>query len=218
VFSDLVRDGYKGSGDYGVFAFGAYNGQTANQTERNNSPHIVGRLSYPISIGNQIIEPGIQAYTGKFVLLSTNSKTKKVASSEYLDQRSAASFILYPKPFGITAEYNVGTGPEFNKITDSVENRRLKGGYVTLSYMLKGKHQTLIPFVRYQTYDGGKKHEIDARSYRLKEFEVGAEWQPGKNFELVVMYTISDRRFEDYALQDNRQKGQLLRIQAQMNF
>jgi hypothetical protein len=32
------------------------------------------------------------------------------------------------------------------------------------------------------------------------------------------MYTISDRRFEDYALQDNRQKGQLLRIQAQMNF
>ena len=218
VFSDLVRDGYKGSGDYGVFAFGAYNGQTANQTERNNSPHIVGRLSYPFSVGNQIIEPGIQAYTGKFVLLSSNSKTKKVASNEYLDQRTAASFIMYPKPFGIAAEYNVGTGPEFNKLTDSVENRRLKGGYVTLSYMIKGKHQTLIPFVRYQTYDGGKKHEIDARSYRLKELELGAEWQPGKNFELVVMYTISDRRFEDYALQDNRQKGQLLRIQAQMNF
>ncbi len=218
VFSDLVRDGYKGSGDYGVFAFGAYNGQTANQTERNNSPHIVGRLSYPFSVGNQIIEPGIQAYTGKFVLLSTNSRTKKLASNEYLDQRTAATFVLYPKPFGITAEYNVGTGPEFNKITDSIENRRLKGGYVTLSYMIKGKHQTLIPFVRYQTYDGGKKHEIDARSYRLKELELGAEWQPGKNFELVVMYTISDRRFEDYALQDNRQKGQLLRIQAQMNF
>jgi hypothetical protein len=70
VFSDLVRDGYKGSGDYGVFAFGAYNGQTANQTERNDRPHIVGRLSYPLSLGNQIIEPGIQAYTGNFVLLS----------------------------------------------------------------------------------------------------------------------------------------------------
>jgi hypothetical protein len=218
VFSDLVRDGYKGSGDYGVFAFGAYNGQTANQTERNDRPHIVGRLSYPLSLGNQIIEPGIQAYTGNFVLLSTNEKTKKTASMEYLDRRAAASFIMYPKPFGITAEYNVGTGPEFNKITDSVENRNLSGGYVTLSYMIKGKNQTLIPFVRYQTYNGGKKHEIDARSYRIKEFEVGAEWQPSKNFELVVMYTISDRRFEDYKDQENRQKGQLLRLQAQMNF
>jgi hypothetical protein len=25
----LVKDGYKGSGDYGVFAFGVYNGQTS---------------------------------------------------------------------------------------------------------------------------------------------------------------------------------------------
>lgn len=218
LFSELVRDGLKGSGDYGVFALGAYNGQTANQTERNNTPHVVGRLSYPFTIGKQIIEPGIQAYTGKFVLLSTNSKTKKNATSEYLDQRTAASFILYPKPFGIQAEYNVGTGPEFNKVTDSIENRRLKGGYVTLSYLIKGKSQTLIPFVRFQGYEGGKKHEIDARSYNIREFEIGAEWQPGANFELVCMYTFSDRRFEDYALQNNRQRGSLLRIQAQINF
>jgi hypothetical protein len=27
-FAMLVKDGYKGSGDYGVFAFGVYNGQT----------------------------------------------------------------------------------------------------------------------------------------------------------------------------------------------
>jgi hypothetical protein len=218
VFSDLVRDGLKGSGDYGVFAFGAYNGQTANQTERNNSPHLVSRLSYPFTLGNQIIEPGIQAYTGKYVLLSTNSKTKKVANSEYLDQRMAGTFVVYPKPLGILAEYNVGEGPEFNPSTDSVETRKLKGGYITLSYMIKNKQQTLIPFIRYQAFDGGKKHEIDARSYRVREFEVGAEWQPGKNFELVLMYTISDRRFEDYAVRNNRQKGQLLRIQAQMNF
>jgi hypothetical protein len=218
IFSDLVRDGLKGSGDYGVFAFGAYNGQTANQTERNNSPHIVSRLSYPFTLGNQIIEPGIQAYTGKYVLLSTNSKTKKVANSEYLDQRMAGTFVVYPKPLGILAEYNVGVGPEFNPSTDSVETRKLRGGYITLSYMFKNKQQTLIPFIRYQTYNGGKKHEIDARSYRVSEFEVGTEWQPGKNFELVLMYTISDRRFEDYAVRNNRQKGQLLRIQAQMNF
>jgi hypothetical protein len=32
-FAMLVKDGYKGS-DYGVFAFGAFNGQTANRTKQ----------------------------------------------------------------------------------------------------------------------------------------------------------------------------------------
>jgi hypothetical protein len=84
LYTSLVNDGLKGSGDYGVFAFGAYNGQTANQPERNNQPHIVTRFSYPIRIGNQIIEPGIQAYSGKFVLLSTSNGVKRAANNEYL--------------------------------------------------------------------------------------------------------------------------------------
>jgi hypothetical protein len=33
----------------------------------------------------------------------------------------------------------------------------------------------------------------------------------------VLMYTISNRRFEDFQKQDNLQKGSLLRIQAQIN-
>ncbi len=36
--------------------------------------------------------------------------------------------------------------------------------------------------------------------------------------ELTTQYTISSRRFEDFARQDNLQKGRLLRIQAQLNF
>jgi phosphate-selective porin len=218
LFSSLVKDGLKGSGDYGVFALGAYNGQTANQTERNNKAHVVTRLSYPVQIKNQVIEAGVQAYTGKFVLLSTSSGVKKTADSEYLDQRMGASFILYPKPFGIQAEYNVGKGPEFNKETDSIEVRNLSGGYITASYQLKLGKQLLIPFVRGQYYEGGKKHELDARSHRVTEYEIGFEWQPVKNFELVAMYTISSRRFEDYVKQDNLQSGRLLRIQAQLNF
>ena len=126
---------------------------------------------------------------------------------------------MYPKPFGIQAEYNIGRGPEFNKATDSIEVKRLHGGYVTLSYMLNlKKDQVLIPFVRGQYYDGGKKFELDARSYEVREFEVGFEWQPVKQFELVAMYTISSRRFEDFLNQDNLQKGNLLRLQAQINF
>ncbi|MGI8600102.1 MAG: porin, partial [Chitinophagaceae bacterium] len=53
LFSSLVSEGLKGSGDYGVFGFGVYNGQTANRPEQNNNLHIVSRITYPISIGNQ---------------------------------------------------------------------------------------------------------------------------------------------------------------------
>lgn len=220
LYSSLVSEGLKGSGDYGVFGIGVYNGQTANKPEANNNLHTVIRVSYPFSIDNQIIEAGIQGYTGKYVMgadqLSTGVKLKKDKS--YDDARAAASFVLYPKPFGIQAEYNIGKGPEFNKLTDSIESKSLKGGYITTSYKTSVNKQVLIPFTRFQYYKGGKKHELDARSYEVKEFEIGLEWQPNKNFELVTMYTISSRRFEDFKNQDNLQKGSLLRIQAQINF
>lgn len=220
LFSSLVADGLKGSGDYGVFAFGMYNGQTANRPELNNSLHTVVRASYPFEIGNQVIEPGIQAYSGKYVLPAENiSKNNKFAADRnYADERVGATLVLYPKPFGILAEYNVGRGPEFNTVTDSIETQKLHGGFITLSYMLHLKSHTFIPFTRAQYYKGGKKHELDARSYDINEYEIGVEWQPVKAFEFTAMYTISGRRFQDYALQNNLQEGSLLRLQAQLNF
>ncbi|MEN9685499.1 MAG: hypothetical protein RLZZ28_1285 [Bacteroidota bacterium] len=220
LFAALVKDGLKGSGDFGVFALGVYNGQTANKPEQNNQQHVVTRFTYPFRAGKQILEGSIQAYTGKYVVtkdqLSTGVKVN--GDRNYLDQRIAASLIVYPQPFGIQAEYNIGKGPEFNKNTDSIETQRLEGGYITLSYMMKKKGQIIIPFSRAHYYNGGKKHELDARSYLVKELEIGIEWQPSKQFELVAMYTFSARRFEDYILQDNLQKGSLLRLQAQVNF
>lgn len=220
LFSELVRSGLKGSGDYGVFALGAYNGQTSNNPELNDEPHVVTRLSYPFRLGNQIIETGVQAYTGKFVLSKSNlsSGVKYDESLNYFDHRAAGSFTLYPKPFGIQAEYNIGQGPEFNVLTDSIEVQNLRGGYVQLCYQVNIKEQVLFPFCRYQVYDGGKKHERDARSYDVTELELGVEWQPYKQFELVAMYTISERRYEDFLNQDNLQAGRLLRLQAQINF
>lgn len=221
LFSSLVKDGLKGSGDYGVFGFGFYNGQTANRPELNNNRHVVARLSYPIKIGNQVIEPGIQGYTGYYVMASSqlSAGIKTNSDKNYLDERAAASFVLYPKPFGIIAEYNIGRGPEFNKQTDSIEVQNLHGGHITLSYQLRFKNkQILIPFTRAQYYDGGKKHETDARSYTVRELEIGLEWQPVPQFEFVAMYTMSSRRFEDYIKQDNLQSGSLLRLQAQINF
>ena len=217
-YSSLVSEGLKGSGDYGVIGLGIYNGQTANKPELNTNRHVVARISYPFAIKNQIIEPGIQAYKGVYTLSTLSSGVKSNIDKSYLDERIGATFVLYPKPFGILAEYNVGTGPEFDKLSDSITNQRLSGGFITASYKIDFKSQILIPFVRYQKYDGGKKHELDARSYKVEELEIGAEWQPNKNFELVVMYTMSSRRFEDYVKQNNYQRGNLLRIQAQVNF
>ncbi|HEX4958479.1 MAG TPA: hypothetical protein VFV46_09905, partial [Lacibacter sp.] len=85
---------------------------------------------------------------------------------------------------------------------------------------IDGKKPDMVfyPFTRIQAYEGGKKHELDARSYNVKELELGLEWQLNKNFELTTMYTISERRFEDSRLKNNLQKGRLLRLQVQLNF
>lgn len=221
LFSQLVSSGLKGSGDYGIFGIGVYNGQTPNNPEQNNEPHIVARISYPFELkNNQIIEAGIQGYTGKYVISKSNvsAGTKYREDLNYLDERLAASFILYPKPFGIQAEYNIGRGPEFNKATKTIEVRNLNGGYAQMMYYLTNKKQLIIPFAKYQYYKGGKKHEKDARSYLVKDLELGVEWQPVKQFELVAIYTISNRRYEDYIKFDNLQQGRLLRLQAQINF
>lgn len=220
LFSSLVRDGLKGSGDYGIFGFGAYNGQTANKPELNDALHVVARLTYPFEWKGQIIEPGIQAYTGDYVIAQDqlSSGVKVAPDRSYKDERIAASLIMYPKPFGFQVEYNVGRGPEYSVTSDSIETQDLKGGYALINYRLKLDQMTVFPFMRYQYYDGGKKHERDARSYEVKEFEAGIEWQFNKFLELVTMYTISDRIFEDHTLPDNHQNGNLLRLQLQLNF
>ena len=218
-FSMLVKDGYKGSGDFGVFAFGVYNGQIANKLDGNRAINVVARATYPFVIGNQIIEPGIQAYTGKWAFTGEISSGVIVNDPQYVkDQRIGATFVLYPKPFGIQTEYNIGTGPRYNTLTNTVDETDLNGGYVLLNYKLDIKKQHIYPFAKFQYYDGGKKYEKDARSYVVRDYEIGVEWQPFKAFELTAEYVIADRTFEDSALPINRQQGNLLRLQAQFNF
>ncbi|WP_428224100.1 porin [Flavobacterium sp.] len=220
-FAMLVKDNLKGSGDYGVFGFGAYNGQTANKVESNRNLHVISRVSYPFLIGKQIFEPGIQAYTGRWAMTSEVSSGVKIDNKTGIfDQRVAVSAVLYPKPFGIQAEYNIGKGPRYDKLTNSINTTaHLEGGYVTLNYKYDiSKDHVIFPFAKFQYYDGGKKFEKDARSYIVRDYEFGIEWQPFKAFELVAEWVVSDRTFEDSALRNNRQQGNLLRLQAQLNF
>jgi hypothetical protein len=219
-FRDLVASGLKGSGDYGVFALGAYNGQTANRSEANDNLHVVARLSYPFEVGSQIIEPGVAAYRGLYVVTpdQRSAGVRGTTDWNYRDERVLGSFALYPQPFGVLAEYNVGQGPEYVPALDSIATRPLRGGFMTFSYRLAAGQQLLFPFARYQVYDGGKKHERDARSHRVRDAEVGIEWQPNPNFELVAAWYRGDRRFEDRLRPEHRQRGQLLRLQAQFNY
>lgn len=219
-FSKLIREGLKGSGDYCVFGLGVYDGQLPNQANLNDFHHYVARLSYPFKIGNQIFEPGIQAYAGRFTLKEGNVSEGVSHRNDltYLDRRAAASAILYPKPFGIQAEYNFGQGPEYNKVNNEIRLSDLHGGYVMLNGLIKYKDQKIYPFVKYQHYQGGKKHELDARSYEVNELEIGVEWLPYPNFEIVTQYTFSQRRYEDFQNPNNFQRGGLLRVQLQVNF
>lgn len=220
LFRDLVSMGLKGSGDYGVIAFGVINGQPLNTKELNKNKHVFIRGTYPFNLKNQTFEASIQAYTGLYHMQPDDVSVgvKHNSTLNYRDERVGVSAIWYPKPFGIQAEYNIGRGPEFDKSTDSITTKQLSGGYVLLNYQFKIKKQLLIPFAKYKYYDGGKKFEQDARSYHMNEVEFGIEWQPLRYFELVVMYTLSERRYEDYILRDNLQRGNSLRIQAQLNF
>lgn len=220
LFSDLVKKGLKGSGDYGVFAFGTYNGQTANQLELNKNRHVVSRFTWPFQAKNQIFEASIQGYSGLFTLASSqlSSGVGRVVDATYLDQRLAGTLVWYPQPMGFVAEWNLGRGPEYNPLSDSIELQGLHGGYLQAMYRMESKGQTFIPFGRYQYYDGGKKHERDARSYTVSEMELGVEWAPNKSCELVVMHTWSNRRYEDHLKPSNQQSGRLIRIQAQVNF
>jgi hypothetical protein len=215
-FAYLVSSGLKGSGDYGVLGLGVYNGQTANRPEANNTSHMVARVSYPFRLPNgQFIEPGLQGYTGEYTI---NKSKGTSGPTTFREHRTAASFVMYPQPFGLQAEYNVGMGPEFDPTENMVVSKPLSGGYVMASYMIRKGGHLIIPFFRTQYYEGGKKFELDARRHRVNEQEIGVEWQPIKNFELVAMYTFSDRTFEDLENPVNRQTGRLLRLQVQFNY
>jgi hypothetical protein len=181
---------------------------------------VVARASYPFAVGKQLIEPGISAYTGKYTVTSDQRSTGVKGRSDwtYADERVNATLAITPRPFGLLAEYNVGRGPEYNPAKDSIETQTLRGGFVTASYRLNRGKQVYFPFVRYQVYDGGKKHERDARSHEVNDIEVGVEWQPSANFELVTEWYHGDRRFEDKTRSRNQQRGSLFRIQAQFNY
>ncbi len=211
----LVSSGLKGTGDYGVFGFAAYNGMTANRDMEKNDLHVAAKASYPFQFeSGQVLETGISAYTGRYPV-----NTTLVDDNMFKDERVAASFIYYPQPFGFQGEYNVGTGPRYNAELNTVEETTVYGGYLQTMYYIRTYDLGLmIPFVKWHSYEGGFKHRPDARSQSINEWEIGLEWQPNYYTEVVVQYTISRRDTADSINPFNEQQGRFLRVQLQVNF
>lgn len=223
VFKSLVDKGLKGSGDYGVLGVGVYNGQTINVSDRNDDKHVVLHATYPFELPyGQVVQVGVDAYRGVFnvacgapVPLTGGLCAAGAApvSRNVLDERVGAHFVLYPQPFGLQVEWNWGRGPELNAAQTAIQEGSLQGGYVQAMY----KWNDAIPYVRWQEYNGGKKHRTNTPFNVVREVEVGLEYQFSKALELTVAYAWmkrTDTQTAPYAIHD----GQILRTQLQWNF
>lgn len=220
-FKMLADSGLKGSGDYGVIGLGVFDGQTANRPEANDSRMVVGRFTYPVQLSNgQIFEAGIQGMMQEYKVTSLTAVTMSPAfAKNFEDKRVAASFIWYPQPIGFQFEAVTGVTPSYQRGSASIKSASLVGGYLqTMALLHVNGDQILLPYARYQVYRGGKKHELDARHHNVEEFEFGTEWTPFKALELTAAYVISARTTEDNAAPFNQQQGNLLRLQAQVNY
>lgn len=231
LFRRLVDSGLKGSGDYGVLGIGVYNGQTLNVNERNDNKHVVVHATYPMELPyGQIIQFGVDAYRGSFNVgtagigaLSGTGLPGGVAPSvenkgNYLDERVGVHFILYPQPIGFQAEWNWGHGPQLNASQTAIEDGNLQGGYVQGMYKWDvNDWTTLIPYVRYQEYSGGKKHRTNTPFNVVREWEVGLEWQFARSLEFTIAYARS-RRTDTQTAPYNIREGDIVRTQLQYSF
>ena len=237
-FKEVLDQGLKGSGNYGVFGLGCYNGQGGALLEQNDNLHLVARLTLPMTLDNgQHVETSIQGYTGRFVVLGSNIRplglggaltpagTATTGGSEgFLDERIAATFVWYPQPFGFQAEWNVGRGPALNEAQTAIVDDDLQGGYAMVMYNYKTAcHGTFFPFARYAYYKGGYKQERNAPNTNVDEFEMGCEWQMNPQMELTCSYTWTDRTnttaFSGAGETSYEQfVGQFVRFQFQFNY
>jgi hypothetical protein len=210
LFKSLVKDGYKGSGDYGVFTAGFYSGAGLNRADNNGEVHSVIRLSKPwVSASGQMYEAGIGGYAGRFKVTTgaaaidatamenavKNQADKRNFNDGFVDRRAAATFIMYPQPWGIEAEWTAGQGPQMNDARNNINVESLHGGYIMVNYRHKyGEQSEFLPYVRWNYFDGARKFGTNATKMVVNEIDLGFEWQWRKEVELQLQYTLADER------------------------
>ncbi|NCY02367.1 MAG: porin [Planctomycetia bacterium] len=227
----------------GVFYYwtGCYNGQGNSTLDQNNNMHFVMRLNSPYQFDDgQVVEAGVQAYCGNYVPTVADIKIggntyKPVVvspSNGVLDQRICATFVYYPQRLGVTAEWNVGLGPQLSSLSNvskanppTISSQPVSGGYVLVNY----KNDTerfgrLFPYFRWQMGRGGYLWERNSPNTYLGEFDLGLEWQITPQMELTCEYDWVNRTNTSgkAPILANGQyaqfQGDLLRFQFQINY
>jgi hypothetical protein len=233
LLKDLAEGGLKGTGNYGIFGFGVYNGQGGSMLDLNRSLNTVARFTWPFLLpSGQAVEMSIQGYVGRTVVVGAPIRPQGQGSitpantgySGLRDQRLAGSFVWYPQPFGFQAEWNVGQGPGLNNSQTAVEVRSLQGGYAMATYKIDTPDNGIFfPYARFQHYQGGYKSVPNAPYGTHDEYSLGVEWQIRKELELVVEYGFVngvnfDPNDEPGGISYKNFRGQILRSQLQINY
>jgi hypothetical protein len=204
LLRELVDGGLKGSGNYGIFGLGVYNGQGGSQFEQNLNLHTVARLTWPFRLaGGQVVEAGVQGYTGEYVVQGAAIRplgrgpavtpAGTGGNQGFRDQRIAGTFVWYPQPFGFQTEWNWGEGPGLNDAQTAVQVRPLHGGYAMLLYKCDAhKYGILTPYARWQYYKGGYRSIANAPYGTHDQLDLGVEWQIRREMELTCEYSFVD--------------------------
>lgn len=225
-FRDLTGLGLKGSGDYGVVAFGAYSGQGLNRSDQNGDVHVVGRVSYPFKFASgQYAEFGVQGYRGRFVspvqaiTLGSAAVTPTQDSNGAIDERVALTAVWYPQPLGIEAEWTFGRGPTLSDDFRRIDADSLHGGYVQVNYRTVGKKGAFVPFTRWNYYDGSRKFARNAPRMRVNDVDIGLEFARWSEVELTAMVSRTFSRTRTGLFPYTVTRGATrLGLQAQINY
>ncbi|WP_445366979.1 porin [Methylomonas sp. BW4-1] len=234
LWKDLAKKNLKTSGDYGVLGLGVYNGQGVNKAEANDNLYLVAHSTYPFDLGfmglrGQVVEVGADAMSGRFNR-STSAYTSRFGSGtptarDNSEDRVGVHAVLFPQPFGLQAEWNWGAGPTLNPSANRIERQNLEGGYVQAMYKIDnvfGTKGSMMPYVKWQTYDGAWKGVANAPRVNVDEVEAGVEYQINKALELTVAYATMNRtqiQTQTTAAGFLQQaSGDLIRTQLQFNY
>ena len=218
-FRQLATARFKVTGDYGAVGLGVFNGQGGNRAEANNSPHVIARIAYPFPVFGHYVEVGAHAFTGTYTIAASQRASGVGGPNDFDDRRVGGTFVLYPQPLGIQAEWTVGRGPQYDSLTNSIVDQSLRGGYGLMSYTWSGPgSHRVVAYARAQYFRGSFKTDPDTRASTVHEYEPGIEWALDDGLELTAAYAISDRLYRDSAAPGNHQRGRFLRLQAQFSF
>jgi hypothetical protein len=202
LFKKHNAEGFKGSGDYAVFAAGFFGGTGLNKADNNGEVHSLIRFTYPwVTASGQMYEAGLGGYAGRFKVTPTAvggvtpTADARQLSDGFKDRRASAHFIMFPQPWGIEAEWTNGQGPQLNDAGTLIGESNLSGGYIQTSYRYQyGEASEFIPFLRWNYYDGARKFGTNAHKMVVNDLDIGFEWQWRPEVELAMMYSLTGER------------------------